>query len=206
MTRQVEIIGPEPVSEAEAKAQVFYTGTDPQVLSRINLLIEAAREYAEANAWRSIIPAKYVLSLDEFPEMITLPRPPAYQVDKIEYIDAAGQLLELNPHLYQVDIHSEPARIKPVHGKSWPSTRPGTFNAVTISYRAGYLGEIDVEGTPVPVNTAPKKIKEAILLMIKHWFDNPEAVVVGVGASTSVNEVPLSASSLLELESARFFV
>lgn len=145
------------------------------------------------------MPAIYVLSLDEFPETIELPHPPAYQVDSVEYINPAGQLSVLDPSQYQVDLASEPARIRPVNG--WPQIKSDSYGTVKITYRAGYLKE----GTPNQ-NNAPDTIKQSILLMIKHWYDNPEAVVVGVGASTSVNEVPLSATHLLELNSMRYFV
>lgn len=199
MAKQIEIIGPEPVSLTEAKRQCFVTSDADDSL--IDRLVMAAREYAEGVTWKAIVPAKYVLSLDEFPAEIELPHPPAYQVDKIEYINLEGSLTELAASDYDVDVDSIPARIKPV--KQWPSTKDGAYGAVKVHYRAGYLKEVQ-DGADQ--NNAPEKIKQAILLMVKHWHDNPEAVVVGVGATTSVNEVPLSASHLLNMESARHFV
>lgn len=39
---------------------------------------------------------------------------------------------------------------------------------------------------------APAAIKAAILLLVRHWFDNPSAVVVGVIAQ----EMPLAVQAL----------
>ena len=193
--RKVQIYGPEPISLTEARRQCFITSNSDDTL--LDLLISASREYAENMTWRTITPCQYVLSLDEFPQEIYLPHPPAYQVDKIEYINTAGVLTQMSQSDYQVDTHSQPARITRIN--NWPAIKPDTYGAVKVTYRAGYQQDTDSNNVPGP-------IKQAILMMIKHWYDNPEAVVVGVGASTSVNEVPLSASHLLNLHSARHFV
>lgn len=188
--RRLEIIGDEPVSLPEAKRQCFVTSDlDDSLIAR---LVSAAREYAETKTWRAIIKAKYVFSIDEFPNEIELPKPPAIDVEKIDYINTLGVLTELNSDDYQVDTDNEPARIRPI--TSWPATKPGTYGSIKVYYTAGYNNE------------PPEQIKQAILMIVKHWYDNPEAVVVGVGASTSVNEVPLSASHLLQMHSARYFV
>lgn len=90
------------------------------------------------------------------------------------YVKAAGtwgaavrQLHQtLSPRLYQVDVKTDPGRIAPAYGQVWPQTRCETLNAVTIRFVCGY-------GLAAAV---PKTIKQAMLLMIGHWFEHREEV------------------------------
>lgn len=195
--KRTSIIGPEPVTLDEAKRQCFVTGnTDDSHLDR---LIAAATDYAEKETWRAITPANYIAYADEFPQEIELPRPPIISVERIEYINTSGVLTELSSDLYQVDLISEPARIRAV--SNWPATKPDTYNAVQVTYKAGYLEE--VEGLSNR-NNSPDGLRHAILMLVKHFYDNPEAVVVS-GGSITVNEVPMGVDILLTHESERRF-
>lgn len=55
-----------------------------------------------------------------------------------------------------------------------------------VIYQAGYAGAGDVWA-------APSDIQMAVLLLVGHWFENRESVVVG----TSAVEVPLSVQAIL---------
>lgn len=55
-----------------------------------------------------------------------------------------------------------------------------------VIYQAGYAGAGDVWA-------APADIQQAVLLLVGHWFENRESVVVG----TSAVEVPLSVQAIL---------
>ena len=197
--KQLSIIGPEPVSLPEARRQCFVTKQTAEEDNLLTRLIAAARDYAEKEIWRAITPANYLAFADSFPAEIELPRPPAIEIDKIEYINPAGDLVELDSSEYRVDTISEPARIKPVG--NWPQTHPDEYNAVQITFKAGYLKVIENYSDE---NNCPEAIKNAILMMVKHFYDNPEAVIVS-GGGISVNEVPLGAIDLLNQESARIF-
>lgn len=190
--------GIEPVSLDEAKRQCFVTGNDDD--GHIARLIVVSREYAEKELWRAITPASYLAFSDEFPSEIELPYPPLISVDSIQYINTAGTLTTLDASEYEVDDLGDPARIKPVD--SWPELSSTKYNAVRVTYKAGYIDNVDADN---PKNTAPDSIRHAILMMVKHFYDNPEAVIVS-GGSLEVFEVPKGVDALLNQESARTFV
>lgn len=184
--KRLSIEGPEPVTLPEAKRQCFATdSSDDELIER---LIRTARAYAEKEIWRAIVPATYVAFDDVFSGEIEVPSPPLISVEKIEYLGSDGEMVLIDPDKYRVDELSEPGRIQPV-GK-WPQTPSGMYNAVQIIFKAGYEDNV------------PENITHAILMMVKHFFDNPEAVVVS-GGGISVNEVPMGVQDLLNQESVR---
>lgn len=67
-----------------------------------------------------------------------------------------------------VDAASEPGRVWLNYGKTWPtvSLRPGP--AITVRYVAGYGAAVDV----------PMQYKQAMLLMIGHFYENREEIVI----------------------------
>jgi uncharacterized phiE125 gp8 family phage protein len=160
------------------------TTTDPQ----LNALIKAARQHAETFTRRALISQTWDLKLDCFPtDLIRLPLPPLVSVSSINYVDANG----VTPTLwaaakYIVDApagdYAERGRITLAYGEVFPPTRD-IANAVTIEFIAGY-------GAAAAV---PQGIKQAMLLMIGHWYQNRESVNVG----NIVNEMPQSANALL---------
>lgn len=117
---------------------------------------------------------------------ILIPRAPVTAIDSIKYIDTTGALQTLDPNLYQVDpqTDSDPVRILPAYGKTWPATRYQP-NAVTIQFEAGYADAAHVPGL----------IKLAIKQILADWNENREAVVVD--ARVAVQELPNAAKQLL---------
>lgn len=126
--------GLEPVSLAEAKLHLRVGGStdDPLIAS----LITAARTACEERLGRSLIATRWWETTDRFPECIRLQRPRLIQVAAIRYVDPNGELQLLDPAAYVVDADSEPARIEPAYGQSWPSTRKAPA-AVMIDYASG---------------------------------------------------------------------
>ncbi len=68
-------------------------------------------------------------------------------------------------------------------GQSWPGARSG--EPVVVRYVAGYGVAGDV----------PALLKRAMLLLIGHWYENREAVVVASG--TVATALPLAVDSIL---------
>lgn len=183
LTRTVEPTE-EPITLAEAKAHLRVDDTTEDTY--ISALITAARAHAESLTERQFITATYVLRLDEFPvrctDIIRVPRPNLLTVTSITYVDQNGDTQTLSSTLYQVDIASLPGRIMPAYGQLWPTTRC-QLNAVAVTFTAGYGAAAAV---PVP-------IKHAVKLLVSHWFENREPVVVG----TITSEVPTTVKALL---------
>lgn len=128
--------------------------------------ITAARIMVEKDVARSLMTQTIKLRMDEFPGFeIMLERPPVQSVSSITYVDTDGTTQTLSSSLYETDLSSEPARVRPAYGRVWPFTRYMS-NAVTVTYVAGYSSAADV----------PQTAKLAIKLLASHWYRNREAV------------------------------
>jgi uncharacterized phiE125 gp8 family phage protein len=74
--------------------------------------------------------------------------------------------------------------VTPAYDKVWPSAR-SVRDAVQIRFIAGY-GDA--------ASDVPQAIKQAILLLVGHWFENREAVLVH---SFKPTVIPIAVDSLL---------
>ena len=146
-------------------------------------LITAAREYAENFQHRCYITQTIELVLDEFPDdEIVVPRPPLIAVSSIKYTDTDGNQQTWDNANYTVDNKSHPGRIIPAYTKTWPATRD-VPNAVTVTYTAGY-GDATTD--------VPKRVKQAIKLLIGHLYENREAT-----SEKQLASVPMAVEALL---------
>ena len=139
----------------------------------------------EAYQNRAFITQTVKLTLDEFPKVFVVPSPPLQSVSSITYIDTEGSTQTWSSDSYSVDTWSEPGRIVPAHGESYPSIR-GDINSVAVIYIAGY-GDV--------ASSVPERVKSAIKLLGHHLYENREAVT-----EVTLNEVPMSVESLLGLD------
>lgn len=115
--------------------------------------------------------------------LVALSCGPLIDIISIKYIDTAGVEITLDPEKYVLDI----AGVRPVHGERWPAVRTQS-DAVRIQYRSGY-------GVPpgYAEDKIPRPIWAAILMLVGHWYENREVVVIGVTAS----ELPFAVEALL---------
>ena len=141
----------EPVTLQEVKDQLRIVHDEEDDL--ITAYIVAARRYIEnVLTYRTFIEKELHLSIDEFPSRklpteINLPYPPAQEVMSISYKDKDGEETTISDDKYIVDTDSEPARIVPASGESWPTEELYPLGAVKIRYKAGYstyTGEVNV--------------------------------------------------------------
>jgi hypothetical protein len=194
----------EPITLAEAKRhlRVDHDAEDADILD----LIKAARERIEAEVDRALITQTRDLVLDGWPYgggyynrairqrgegpgwlpsvggcPIEVPWPPLQSVASITYVGTDGNPHVLDPDQYQVSAGT-PGRIVPVFGVIWPTTqnRP---DALTVRCVVGY-GAADA---------VPAAARQALKLLIGHWYANREAVVTG----TIATELPQAVKSLL---------
>lgn len=174
----------EPVTLTEAKAHCRIDTTADDTL--VSSLITAARAWCESRIGQCLMPATYRLKLDRFcGHEIELPYPPLTAVSSIAYVDSAGSAQTLSSALYAVDTDSKPGRVSPVYAEVWPTTRE-QLQAITITYTAGYAS----------ASVVPQSIKQAILLLVGHWYENREASVVGVTSVPLVTAVESLLSSV----------
>ena len=153
--------------------------------SYIGSLITAARKYVEDQLNRSLLSTQWEITLDSLPceREIYLPRAPLLTVDEITYIATDGTETTWASTNYIVSTTREPARLSLAYGCVWPSIQYRA-DAVTILFTAGY-GD-DATDVPYP-------IRQALLLIIGHWFENRETV-----GPVNLKEVPMAATHLIQ--------
>jgi uncharacterized phiE125 gp8 family phage protein len=177
MYRPVLVTAPaiKPVTLTEVKAWLDIGFTDKDTV--ITGLIAAAT--AHLDGWtgilgRALCEQTWRQDFDRFNRCMRLPLAPVISITNVKYDDASDveQTVsssdyvvlndDLGPYVRFIDTYAFPA----IHVQ-----RP----AVRITYVAGYA-------TSAGAWTGPEDIKHAMALLIRHWFDNPTAVVVGVTA------------------------
>jgi uncharacterized phiE125 gp8 family phage protein len=132
----------EPVADAitihTAKKQCEIGTSDTTHDTHIHRLIVGAVRDVERFTRRALITQTWELTQSSFPSWdLCLPRPPFQSLTSITYTDDDGATQTLSPSLYQVSSGS-PAVVQPTYGEVWPTTRPSTLDAVTITFLAGY--------------------------------------------------------------------
>lgn len=182
----------EPISRTEAKlfAKVDTTADD----DLIDSLITAARVYCEGETRRAFVEQTWDYTLPDFPTgAIVLPMQPVTSVTSVSYVDTTGATAVFtygtSPDTPKYDVFTDGPRtlIEPKYNLTWPTTRD-TRNAVTVRFVAGYT-------------TFPADLKQAMYLLISHWYDIREPVQVG----TIVAEVPMSVKAILSSYQMRGF-
>lgn len=166
----------EPIALDEAVAHVNGFAGSADQKAALQAAIRAARDHAENYMHRALASQVRELALDGFPACIVLPYSPVQSVASVKYTDYAGVEQTISTGYLDIDTYSTPARIRPAYGQTWPAPRPG-FNVVRVRYTCGYAKASDV----------PESIRHGLRLLIAHYFENREAVVIG----TSSDELPL---------------
>lgn len=190
----IKIITPpvlEPVTLIEAKAQCRVDTADEETL--ITGYIAAAREYCEGIDWRAFLTQTIELWLEAWPatDKIELPRPPLQSVSKIEYYGTDDTKHTLATTVYGVDSNSTPGAVRLKYNQAWPTTALRPYSAICVTYVAGWTA----------ADSVPKTIKQAVQLLVGHWFDNREAAISG----TISREIDFGVRSLLSMKSAKRF-
>lgn len=182
--RQTVAPSVEPVTTTEAKlhCRVDYDADDTLFAAWIT----AAREYAETYQRRALITQTFEMALPCFPcGEIVIPRPPLQSISSITYVDQDGTTQTWDSSKYQVDTKGLVGRVKPAYNESYPSTRPDTYNAVTITFVAGWGNA----ATAVPALT-----KTAIKVIVEHLNDNGRGMEI---VGTIITKVPFNIENLL---------
>lgn len=118
-----------------------------------------------------------------FADRISLPLAPVQSVTSIKYYDFDGVLQTVAPADYALFEDALSPYVCLASGASWPASVQSRVNAVQIVFLAGY----------VDVGKVPDPIKQAILLLVGHWYENREAVNVG----NITTELPMAVAALI---------
>jgi uncharacterized phiE125 gp8 family phage protein len=177
------VTGPatEPLTYSEVKA--FLRLNDDSEQTFVTTLITIARQIVEGQTWRPLISQSWALQFDKSELNLfisNINKAPIISIDTVSYYDTDNVLQTLSPTLYETDIYGNPARFRL---KSIPMVYD-RMGALIVNFVCGYTNAAAV----------PQAIKQAMLLIIGHLYENRQDVVTG----TQVNEIPMASRYLLE--------
>jgi uncharacterized phiE125 gp8 family phage protein len=173
----------EPISLIEAKAHCRVDNDAEDTL--IASLVLAARLHIERHLDLALISQNWSLYLDQWPgtSFIELPLAPLITVDAIRLYSNTGSSVSIDPGLYIIDQASRRPRVARNDGQGWPA--PGrTINGIEIAFTSGYGATAD---------DVPMPIRQAVKMLVAHWYEVREPVLLGHDAET----VPSTVASLI---------
>ena len=153
----------EPVSLTEAKLHLRVDSTADDDL--ITTLISVARQWCEGFQNRAYITQTITMTLDKFPKVFKIPKPPLQSVSSIKYIDTGGNQQTFAAANYDVDVEKEPGRIALAYSKSWPSIR-GDINSVEVVYIAGYATKFTASKTDDKLTVSGRTFADANIVRL----------------------------------------
>lgn len=184
MLAPVRITAPtaQPVSLAEAKAHLRVDHDHED--ATISALVASATSYLDG--WsgilgRALVTQTWQQDMSELPGsgVVRLPLAPVRAVESILYRDPEGNMRNLAPDAYSAPLADGLGPF--IRVRERPATSRAD-DAVSVIFSAGYGGPEDV----------PPALRQAILLLIGHWYRNREAVTEGAAV-----ELPFSVSVLV---------
>lgn len=175
----------EPISLVEAKLHLRVDGSDEDSLIS-DLIIPAARLDVETLSLHKLITQTWDWYMDDWPESVfKVPYPPLQSVTGIYYtLDGAAEAT-FSAANYTVDVKSVPGWIALNSNASWPSGTLAIMNGVRIRFVCGF----GAAGSAVDA-----RLRQAMLLLIGHYYEHREAVIVERGMN--VVEMPVAVGSL----------
>lgn len=171
------------LSLTDAKAHLRVDGADDDAL--IGSLIETATAHVE-RAWGvALITQSWTVVRDGWPDtwLVELPMSPIQAVQSVTTYDADGAAAVFDPAHYFADTASNPPRL--VLGGTAPWPRPGRrANGIEVAVTAGF-GDA--------ASDIPQPVRQALLLLVAHWYENREPADLASG----LESVPGTVAGLL---------
>ena len=182
-----------PVTLAEGKAQCRIDIDDDDSL--IVGYIDAATNRCQLAARRTFISTTFDLYFDRWPlSSIEFPLPPLQSVTGFYFTDDDGVETEWDVSNYIVDTTSKIGRLQFKRTAVLPSVTLQEINAVRIRFVAGYGDNTE---------NVPEIYRQAIKMLLGHYYENREPVLIAQGLSLS--ELPLSVQDLLNMNRGGWF-
>jgi uncharacterized phiE125 gp8 family phage protein len=160
----------EPLTLTEVKAhlRVKHSLEDDLIQS----LAIGARQHIELVTNRALMPQVWEISLPCFAGLKT--PIPGGNLRAIDSVEVDGEEFEG----FSVSSAEPPC----IYSETWPRTK-GFPDSIKIIAQVGYSG----------AGAIPETLKTAILMLVAHWYDNRQAVIVG----NIAQEVPMAVNALL---------
>ena len=168
------------VTEVKPHCRVEINDDDALLL----IYMAAAREWAEDFRRQSFITQTWEIYFDTWPTLpVELPRGPVQSITHIKYTDVDGNESTFSSDNYLLDVVSEPARLTLKSTASWPTVELRELNGVYVRYVAGY-GDAPTD--------VPQSVRQAILLLTGHLYENREQSV-----AEALRDIPFGVQALL---------
>lgn len=188
-----------PTADVAAHLRIEGSGSPTvyQDQSYIEALRDAAVDWLEGPdgylGGRALINQTWRADLAEFDAdvPIRLPLVPVSSISGILYYDGDGAQQTLDTSVYTLLDDEFGPYVALKVDQEWPGTYE-RVDAVRVTFVAGY---------GAAASDVPAAMRHAILLMVGHWYENREGVIVGDGAI----EVPLTVERLLMPYRRRWF-
>jgi uncharacterized phiE125 gp8 family phage protein len=172
----------EPVSLGDAKMHLRVDGNAEDAL--ITSLIMTSRLHIEAALGLALINQSWTLIRDQWPNgsTVKLPIRPVQSISQARVLSATGTPTNLVAADYVLEGQGVPPRFVRT-GLAWP--QPGRVAAgIEISFVAGF----GAAATDVPL-----PIRQALLLLVAHWYEHRDPIEIGASDAA----VPKAVSDLL---------
>lgn len=172
----------EPVSLDETKAFLRIDGNAEDAL--VSSLILTSRLHIEAALGLALITQSWRMTLDAWPRdgVVGMPLAPVRAITQVRVNDGDGNAIELPASSYVLEATARPARL---FAKDGPLPQPGVrAGGLEIDFTAGFSDT--AAGVPEP-------IRQAIMLLVAHWYEHRDPIEIGAPATA----VPHSVNRLL---------
>ncbi|KKL74147.1 hypothetical protein LCGC14_2067800 [marine sediment metagenome] len=175
--------GAEPVVWVDMKVHMRVSSNTEQTLGEA--LITSARAYIENWTSRTLITTVYDYTLDSRPSSIELPRAGVQSITSVTITDEDGSDIIVTASNYRLDTTGEIDKVVLKSDGEWGETVE-PFTHMTVRFVAGY-GDA-ASSIPAPIIAATK-------ILVAHWFENRELIVVGTNTTP---EIEMTVTALLE--------
>lgn len=148
--------------------------------------LASATDYCERALECCVARSNWRLTLDHFPASnapIAIPLWPIHQITAIAYTNVNGTNTTFNVIDIVQPVGLGRYLLQPKFGINWPEAQ--SPNGVRIEFSAGFED----------LAAVPSTIQRAALMLISHWYENREAVLIG---QTS-KEIELGFNSMVEM-------
>ena len=163
----------EPLTLAEAKAYLRVEHTDDDAL--ISALLAGARIHVETDTRRALITQTWRLVRDAWPpdgRLFVTPAP-LRQVVAARVYDCAGATHAIDPSAFALDKAASMLGFAP-----WSLPQPGrAVGGIELDIETGYGAAADV----------PEPLRQAIRLLLAHWYENRAVAAVGQPTALPAN-------------------
>lgn len=189
MYRPVLVVAPtiKPITRAEAKAALDISSDARDTL--IDGLIAAATSYLDG--WtgilgRALCEQTWRQDYDSlWANCMRLPLFPVISITNVKYKDTTGTEQTIDAANYTLQTDDLGSYVRFTSTYAVPSLWTEVPRA-SATYKAGYADNAGV-------STVPDAIRHAMLLLVRHWFDNPGGVQIGA----TVEKLPFAVEALL---------